>query len=111
MLRTALLLFASNIFMTFAWYAHLRNQVDKPLWIAILSSWGIAFFEYCLMVPANRHGYAEGVSLSQLKILQEVVTLTVFAGFSLLYMRQPLSWNYLGAGVCMCGAAWFMFRG
>ena len=111
MLRTALLLFASNIFMTFAWYVHLRNQVDKPLWIAILTSWGIAFFEYCLMVPANRHGFGAGVSLPQLKILQEVITLTVFAGFSLLYMKQPLTWNYLGAGLCMCGAAWFMFRG
>ena len=110
MLRTAALLFASNIFMTFAWYGHLKTLGDRPLWVAILASWGIAFFEYCLMVPANRHGYGGGLTLPQLKILQEVITLTVFAGFSVLYMKQGLGWNYVGAGACMLGAVWFVFR-
>jgi uncharacterized protein (DUF486 family) len=110
MSRTILLLFLSNIFMTFAWYAHLRDLRDKPLWIAILVSWGIAFFEYCLQVPANRAGYGT-LNLAQLKITQEIITLTVFAVFSVAYMREALTWNYLGAGLCMVGAAWFMFRG
>jgi len=108
-MKTIVLLVLSNIFMTFAWYAHLRDLRDKPLWIAILVSWGIAFFEYCLQVPANRAGYGT-MSLAQLKIVQEIVTLTVFAGFSVLYMREPLGWNYLGASACMVGAAWFLFR-
>ena len=110
MLRTAALLFASNIFMTFAWYGHLKTLGDRPLWVAILASWGIAFFEYCLMVPANRHGYGGGLTLPQLKILQEVITLTVFAGFSVLYMKQGLGWNDVGAGACRLGAVWFVFR-
>lgn len=110
MWRTVGLLLLANVFMTFAWYAHLRDLRDKPLWIAILVSWGIAFLEYCIQVPANRLGY-ETLSLAQLKILQEIVTLTVFAGFAIFYMGETLSWNYLGACVCMLGAAWFMFRG
>lgn len=109
MLRTALLLFVSNIFMTFAWYGHLKNLANKPLWVAVLVSWGIAFFEYAVMVPANRYGYKE-LTLPQLKILQEVITLTVFAGFTLVYMKQPLNWNYAAAAGCMVGAAFFMFR-
>jgi len=109
MLKTAALLFVSNIFMTFAWYGHLKNLADRPVWVAVLVSWGIAFFEYCIMVPANRAGFQD-MSLGQLKILQELITLTVFAGLSVFYMKQGLSWNYLGAGACMCGAAWFMFR-
>ena len=108
MLRTALLLFVSNIFMTFAWYGHLKyKSVALPL--VILASWGIAFFEYAVMVPANRYGYKE-LTLPQLKILQEVITLTVFAGFTLVYMKQPLNWNYAAAAGCMVGAAFFMFR-
>ena len=110
MWRTVGLLLLANVFMTFAWYAHLRDLREKPLWIAILVSWGIAFLEYCIQVPANRLGY-ETLSLAQLKILQEIVTLTVFAGFAIFYMGEKLSWNYLGACVCMLGAAWFMFRG
>ena len=110
MWRTVGLLLVANVFMTFAWYAHLRDLRDKPLWIAILVSWGIAFLEYCIQVPANRLGY-ETLSLAQLKILQEIVTLTVFAGFAVFWMGEKLSWNYVGAGVCMLGAAWFMFRG
>jgi uncharacterized protein (DUF486 family) len=109
MLRTAALLTVSNLFMTFAWYAHLRDLRDRPLWVAILVSWGIAFFEYCVQVPANRGGYAT-MSLGQLKVMQEIVTMVVFAVFSVAYMRQGLSWNYLGASACMVGAAWFMFR-
>ncbi len=109
MLRTALLLAVSNVFMTFAWYAHLRDLREKPLWIAIAVSWGIAFFEYCVQVPANRLGY-QTLSVAQLKVLQEIVTMTVFAGFAVLYMREKLTWNYAAAAVCMVAAAWFMFR-
>lgn len=109
MLKTVLLLLLSNVFMTFAWYAHLRELKDKPLWMAILFSWGIAFFEYCLMVPANRGGSAV-LSVAQLKVMQEIITLVVFAGFSAFYLRERLTWNYAAAGLCMVGAAFFMFR-
>jgi uncharacterized protein (DUF486 family) len=107
--QTTLLLTASNVFMTFAWYAHLRNLNDRPWWIAALASWGIALFEYLLQVPANRIGYSE-LSLGQLKILQEVITLSVFVPFAVLYMREPLKLDYLWAGLCMVGAVYFMFR-
>ena len=107
---TATLLAASNVFMTFAWYAHLRNLSAKPWWIAALASWGIALFEYLLQVPANRIGYAQ-LNLPQLKILQEVITLTVFVPFALLYMKQPLKLDYLWASLCILGAVYFVFRG
>ncbi|MFA5960306.1 MAG: DMT family protein [Tatlockia sp.] len=108
---TILLLVCSNAFMTFAWYAHLKNLNNKPLWIAILVSWFIAFFEYIFQVPANRMGFNSGIiSLAQLKILQEVLTLLIFAPFAVLYMHQTLSWNYVWAGLCMVGAVYFMFR-
>ncbi len=108
-LRTAGLLALSNIFMTFAWYAHLRNLAHRPWYLAALVSWGIALFEYLLQVPANRIGYS-AMSLSQLKILQEVITLVVFAPFAVLYMRQPLKLDYLWAALCLVGAAYFVFR-
>ncbi|TLD70336.1 DMT family protein [Phragmitibacter flavus] len=107
--RTIGLLVLSNVFMTFAWYAHLKDMKSKPLMLAVLFSWGIAFFEYLLQVPANRIGSAT-LSLPQLKILQEVITLTVFVPFVLFYMKQPLKWDYLWAGLCMCGAVYFIFR-
>ena len=106
----ALLLAASNVFMTFAWYAHLKNLSDRPWWIAALASWGIALFEYLLQVPANRIGFAE-LSLAQLKILQEAITLGVFVPFAILYMRQPLKLDYLWASLCILGAVYFVFRG
>ena len=109
MLKTALLLLCSNLFMTFAWYAHLKNLSAKPWYIAALVSWGIALFEYLLQVPANRIGYQE-MSLSQLKIMQEVITLTVFIPFSVFYMNQGLKLDYLWAGLCLTGAVYFMFR-
>jgi hypothetical protein len=109
MLRTIGLLALSNVFMTFAWYAHLRDLRDKPLWVAIAVSWGIAFFEYCVQVPANRFGSAT-MSVAQLKILQEIVTMTVFAVFATFYLRERLTWNYAAAALCMAGAAFFMFR-
>lgn len=109
-LRTTLLLTASNVFMTFAWYAHLRNLRAQPLIIAILVSWGIAFFEYTLQVPANRIGYGV-LSLGQLKVLQEVITLSVFIPFAVLYMKQPIKTDFLWAGLCMVGAVYFVFRG
>ncbi|HEY8249398.1 MAG TPA: DMT family protein [Burkholderiales bacterium] len=105
-----LLLVASNVFMTFAWYAHLKNLAAKPWWIAALASWGIAFFEYLLMVPANRIGYTE-LSLPQLKILQEAITLGVFVPFAVLYMNQPVKLDYLWASLCIMGAVYFIFRG
>jgi uncharacterized protein len=108
-LLPVLLLICSNVFMTFAWYAHLRNLADRPWYIAALLSWGIALFEYLLQVPANRIGY-RSLSLAQLKILQEVITLAVFVPFALFYMRQPLQWNFLWAGLCLLGAVYFMFR-
>ncbi len=103
------LLFGSNIFMTFAWYGHLKNLRDKPLYIAILVSWGIALFEYVLQVPANRMG-AKIFNLGQLKITQEIITMIVFALFSYFYMKKPLTINYLWAGLCLMGAAFFIFR-
>lgn len=108
-LTTILLLTASNVFMTFAWYAHLKELSAKPWYIAALVSWGIALFEYLLQVPANRIGYT-AMTLPQLKILQEVITLSVFVPFVIFYMRQPLKWDYLWAGLCMVGAVYFMFR-
>ena len=109
LLKTVLLLTASNIFMTFAWYAHLREARSKPLLYAILFSWLIAFFEYCFQVPANRIGSA-ALSLPQLKIIQEVLTLAIFAPFAVLYMKVPLTWNYLYAALCLAGAVFFIFR-
>jgi uncharacterized protein len=103
------LLTASNVFMTFAWYAHLRNLSQRPWIIAALASWGIALFEYLLQVPANRIGYKQ-LELGQLKVLQEAITLTVFVPFALLYMKEPIRLNYLWAGLCLCGAVFFMFR-
>jgi uncharacterized protein (DUF486 family) len=108
-LRTAILLCLSNIFMTFAWYAHLRNLSERPWYVAALVSWGIAFFEYMLQVPANRIGYTT-LSLAQLKIMQEAITLTVFVPFAVLYMRQPLKLDYLWAALCIFGAVYFVFR-
>lgn len=107
--QTAILLALSNVFMTFAWYAHLKNLSGKPWWIAALVSWGIALFEYLLQVPANRIGHTE-LSLGQLKILQEVITLTLFVPFVVLYMREPLRLDYLWAGLCILGAVYFIFR-
>jgi uncharacterized protein len=107
--QTTGLLIASNVFMTFAWYAHLKNLNDRPWWIAALVSWGIALFEYLLQVPANRIGYT-AMSLGQLKILQEVITLSVFVPFAVFYMREPLKLDYLWAGLCMVGAVYFIFR-
>ena len=108
-LPTVGLLVLSNIFMTFAWYAHLRTLGDRPLWVAIAVSWGIALFEYMLMVPANRMGHAS-LSVSQLKILQEAITLLVFIPFVVLFMKEPLKLDYLWAGLCIMGAVYFMFR-
>ena len=107
--KTIGLLLLSNVFMTFAWYAHLRDLRAKPWFIAALVSWGIAFFEYLLQVPANRIG-STVMTLPQLKILQEVITLAVFVPFVLFYMKQPLKWDYLWAALCMCGAVYFIFR-
>jgi uncharacterized protein len=106
---TTLLLIGSNVFMTFAWYAHLRNLSDRAWYVAALVSWGIALFEYLLQVPANRIGYTE-LSLTQLKILQEIITLSVFAPFAVLYMHKPLRLDYLWAALCIVGAAYFVFR-
>jgi uncharacterized protein (DUF486 family) len=108
--RTILLLAASNVFMTFAWYAHLRNLNDRKWYIAALVSWGIALFEYLLQVPANRIGYTV-LSLGQLKIIQEVITLSVFVPFSVMYMKEPLRLDYVWAGLCIMGAVYFIFRG
>ena len=108
-LKTIILLTLSNVFMTFAWYAHLKSLNHKPWIVAALASWGIALFEYLLQVPANRIGYT-AMTLPQLKILQEVITLTVFVPFVLLYMRQPLKLDYLWASLCMLGAVYFIFR-
>jgi uncharacterized protein (DUF486 family) len=107
--RFILLLTASNLFMTFAWYGHLKTLRGKPLWIAILVSWGIAFFEYCLQVPGNRAGAAT-MSLGQMKVAQELITLAVFVPFAVFYMGQPLKWDYAWAGLCLLGAVYFMFR-
>jgi len=107
--QTAGLLVLSNVFMTLAWYAHLKDMRDKPWIIAALLSWGIALFEYLLQVPANRIGYT-ALSLPQLKILQEVITLSVFVPFVVLYMKQPIKLDYLWAALCMLGAVYFIFR-
>jgi uncharacterized protein len=109
-LQTFGLLLLSNVFMTVAWYGHLKNLHDKPWWIAALVSWGIALFEYLLQVPANRIGFNGGYSLAQLKIAQEVITLAVFVPFAVLYMGQPLKLDYLWAGLCLMGAVYFIFR-
>ncbi len=109
MVRTIILLTFSNVFMTFAWYAHLKNLAAKPWYIAALISWGIALFEYLLQVPANRIGYT-ALSLPQLKIMQEVITLSVFVPFVFFYMKQPLKLDYLWAALCMLGAVYFIFR-
>ncbi len=103
------LLCISNVFMTFAWYAHLKDMRSKPWVVAALVSWGIALLEYLVQVPANRIGHSQ-LSLGQLKIMQEVIALTVFVPFSIFYMREPVTWNYLGAGMCLMGAVYFMFR-
>ena len=108
-LQTTLLLMCSNIFMTFAWYAHLKDLNGKPWFIAALVSWLIASLEYMLQVPANRLGYGQ-LQLGQLKILQEVIALAVFVPFAILYMKQPLKLNYLWASLCLCGAVFFVFR-
>jgi len=107
---TSLLLVASNLFMTFAWYGHLKHLNSKPWVIAALVSWGIALFEYLLQVPANRIGYT-AMSLAQLKILQEVITLAVFVPFAILYMGEEIKMNYLYAAICLMGAVYFIFRG
>ena len=108
--QTTLLLIGSNVFMTFAWYAHLRDLNDKPWWIAAFASWGVALFEYLLQVPGNRIGYTE-YSLAQLKILQEVITLSVFVPFAIFYIREAPRLDYLWAGLCLVGAVYFIFRG
>lgn len=108
-MRTVLLLLASNIFMTFAWYGHLK-ETGVPLWKAILVSWGIAFFEYCLMVPANRWGFSNGFNGYQLKITQEAITLFVFALFAIFYLKEPFRWNYLVSFALIFGAVYFMFK-
>jgi len=107
--RTAGLLVLSNVFMTFAWYAHLKNLSQRPWIVAAVASWGIALFEYLLQVPANRIGHSE-LAIGQLKVLQEVITLAVFVPFAWLYMGEPVKLNYLWAGICLVGAAFFMFR-
>lgn len=110
-LYTIILLVLSNTVMTFAWYAHLKIFPSKALWFVILVSWGIALFEYIFQIPANRIGFLSGkISLAQLKILQEIITLSVFVPFAILYMRQSLSWNFFWAGLCMVGAVYFIFR-
>ncbi len=109
-LRTIGLLFLSNCFMTYAWYGHLRTLADRPWWIAALASWSIALFEYLLQVPGNRIGFTV-LALPQLKILQEVITLVVFAPFAILVMKQPLTRDYLYASLCLVGAVYFVFRG
>jgi uncharacterized protein (DUF486 family) len=109
-LQTIALLTLSNLFMTFAWYGHLKELGKKPLIIAIAVSWGIALFEYILQVPANRMGFTV-MNLGQLKIMQEVIALTVFIPFAVIYMKQPLKMDYLWGGLCICGAAYFIFRG
>jgi len=108
-LTTITLLTISNVFMTIAWYAHLKNLATKPWYVAALLSWGVALFEYLVQVPANRIGYTQ-LSLAQLKILQEVITLAVFVPFAIFYMRQPLNLNFVWAGLCLVGAVFFMFR-
>jgi uncharacterized protein (DUF486 family) len=109
LVKTTLLLAASNVFMTFAWYAHLKNLNDRKWYIAAIASWGIALFEYLLQVPANRIGYTQ-LSLPQLKITQEVITLSLFVPFAVFYMHEPIKLDYLWAGLCLLGAVYFIFR-
>jgi uncharacterized protein (DUF486 family) len=108
-LKTVVLLTLSNFFMTYAWYGHLKTFKDSKWWVAALASWSIALFEYLIQVPANRIGY-EKLSVGQLKILQEVISLSVFIPFAVLYLRESMNWNYFYAGLCMLGAVWFIFR-
>ena len=108
-MRTVVLPFCSNVFMTFAWYGHLKTPLSKPVYIAILASWGIAFLEYVLLVPANRIG-VQSSTVPQLKGMQEVTTMVAFAGFAVVYLEVPLKLDYLWAGLCLVGAAYFMFR-
>lgn len=107
--KTVLLLTASNVFMTFAWYGHLKNLTSKPWYVAALASWGIALFEYLLQVPANRIGHTE-LEVGQLKIMQEAITLSVFVPFAVFYLKEPVRLNYLWAAFCLCGAVYFVFR-
>ena len=109
-LYSVALLICSNVFMTFAWYAHLKNLHNRHWFLAVLVSWGIAFFEYLVQVPANRIGYGGSFSLAQLKIIQEVISLSVFIPFAVLYMDQPFKWDYVWAALCILGAVYFMFR-
>lgn len=109
--QTTLLLVASNVFMTFAWYGHLKNLNSKPWYVAALVSWGIALFEYLLQVPGNRIGFAGGLTLAQLKIMQEVITLLVFVPFAMYFMDQPFRMDFIWAGLCLVGAVYFVFRG
>jgi uncharacterized protein (DUF486 family) len=108
-ITTIALLVGSNLFMTYAWYGHLKDFKDRPIMIAILVAWGVAFFEYCLQVPANRIGFG-ALSLGQLKVIQEVITMVIFAGFATWYMKERLTWDYLYATLCLVAAAFFMFR-
>lgn len=109
MIKTIFLLVLSNVFMTYAWYGHLKTLGSKPLWIAILASWAVAFFEYCFQVPANRIGYGY-FSLAQLKIIQEVVTMVIFSLFTIFFMKEPLNRNFFYASLCLVGAVFFIFR-
>ena len=108
--KTVGLLVLSNCFMTYAWYGHLKTLNSKPLIVAVLISWAIAFFEYLIQVPANRIGHNHNIGLAQLKIMQEVITLTIFVPFTLFYMKERLTWNFLWAALCMVGAVYFIFR-
>lgn len=108
--QTVGLLLLSNLFMTIAWYGHLRSMASSPWWWAALVSWGIALFEYLLQVPANRIGYAAGTSVAQLKVLQEVLSLTVFVPFAALVLQEPFKWDYLWAALCLVAAVYFIFR-
>lgn len=109
--KTIFLLVCSNAFMTFAWYAHLKNLNNKALWLAIIASWGLAFFEYVFQVPANRLGFFQAnITLPQLKIIQEVITLAIFIPFAVFYMKQPISINFFYAGLCLMGAVFFIFK-
>jgi uncharacterized protein len=110
-MATVALLLVSNVFMTFAWYGHLKSLGGKPWLVAALVSWGIALFEYLLQVPANRIGFNHGITLAQLKITQEVITLAVFVPFAMVYMNQPFKLDYVWAGLCLVGAVYFIFRG
>lgn len=109
MFKTISLLILSNIFMTYAWYGHLKTLAGKPIWIAIAVSWGVALFEYCFQVPANRIGYGY-FTLAQLKIIQEVITMVVFSVFTIFFMKEPLNRNFVYASLCLVGAVYFIFR-